>query len=62
MFTTHRYSAESRQCKHPPTQLDLALIIEEDVGTLEGKEGEIKQQNVSLHTISILFTHSLIFN
>lgn len=61
----HAGTVQSRQCKLPPTQLDLALIVEEDVGTLKGKEGEIKHQHTNIFFyifIKVFFTHSVIFN
>lgn len=43
----HGDAAQSRQSRHPPTQLDLALVVDEDVGTLEAEEGE---RNISTDT------------
>lgn len=37
---THVNHAGTVKGKHPPTQLDLSLIVEEDVGTLEEEEEE----------------------
>ena len=39
--------SSTEHSRHPPTQLDLALVVDEDVGTLEAKEGE---RNISTDT------------
>lgn len=45
-MTHYDHSGAEQRCKREtPTQLDFALIIDEDVGTLEGKEGRANISN-----------------
>lgn len=64
--THSNHTSDVQSSKHPPTQLDLALIVEEDVGTLEAKRATQTstqtrpQKHLLIHRVS--FTHSVVFN